>query len=553
MSVSKSNPAAQSAAPAPKRFVFEARRAKAPPPEGLSWELQVAVFLAAVVLVISRRPDAVLNPQFFGEDGGIWFPEAYMLGWVSALTRPEHGYFQTLPKLVSAIALLVPFRFAPLLMNLVGITVQVLPVNMLLSTRCRNWAPLFVRSLMAILYVGLPNSFELNAAIVEGQWHLALLACLVVLGTVPPNVWWRMFDAGVILLSGVTGPFSLVLLCIAIVFWFLRRDRWRMIIVGIVGIGALIQLSAIVQSAAATRPRVGLGASPELFVRLLAGQVYLGALLGGSAFNNTHLSFRLLAAVAVLGTAVVVYCISKARPEWKLFLAFAFLIFAAGLRNPMMSMTIPQWKVLVDTPGIRYWFFPMVGFVWALVWCATTSGTRLIRILAGAALLLMLYGIGQDWVYPAYPDLGFQQYAAKFASAAPGTVVTIPIVPAGWTMRLTKHTPLCRSMPFGRIDEPSAGARVLNAADAAGWVAAKAPVERVSLFIDGKGVGSTRPSILRPDVDTLYPQFSMKDKGWGAVLDLSNVPPGRHEIEARASDAHGCDAEFDAVSVERVK
>src|ERR1700753_3027620 len=71
----------------------------------IGWKLQVIVFAIAFAAVLSRRPDALFNPQFFGEDGSIWFPDAYSFGWLLPLFHSQNGYFQTLPRLVASLAL----------------------------------------------------------------------------------------------------------------------------------------------------------------------------------------------------------------------------------------------------------------------------------------------------------------------------------------------------------------------------------------------------------------------------------------------------------------
>src|SRR6476659_827700 len=95
-----------------------------------------ALFLSALVFafaVLSRRPDALLNPQFFAEDGNVWFAEAYNFGWLKALFITHTGYFQTLPRLGAALAFAVPLAHAPLVMNLIGLLVQIAPAIHLLS------------------------------------------------------------------------------------------------------------------------------------------------------------------------------------------------------------------------------------------------------------------------------------------------------------------------------------------------------------------------------------------------------------------------------------
>src|SRR5690349_12056595 len=118
-----------------------------------------ALFLSAVVFafaVISRRPDALLDPQFFAEDGNVWFGEAYNFGWLKALFMAHTGYFQTLPRLGAALALAVPLAHAPLVMNLIGLLVQIAPAIYLVSARPSHWAPLRIRLLMAAGYLAVP-------------------------------------------------------------------------------------------------------------------------------------------------------------------------------------------------------------------------------------------------------------------------------------------------------------------------------------------------------------------------------------------------------------
>ena len=514
----------------------------------VGWRSQIGVFVIGFLAVVSRRPDALLNAQFYGEDGSIWFPEAYMFGWGRSLLHPQNAYFQTLPRLAVSLALLVPLQFAPLLTNVIGITLQVLPVNVLLSSRCRNWGPLWVRALMAFIYIGLPNTRELNATITEGQWHLALLVCLVVLAYTPRTISGRILDVGATILCGLSGPFSMILLPIAACFWWLRRERWRLVPVGLLAVTAAIQFSAFMQNAEATRSQVGLGATPKLFGEILGGQVFLGAMLGEKSSPTQH-GDKLLVLAAFMGTCVVAYCVMRAQLEIKLFLCFAFLVFAASLRNPMASLITPQWEILKIATGVRYWFFPMLGFCWALVWCLAASRNVAIQSAVACCLLVMGVGIRRDWLYPAYTDFHFRDRARQFQSAQAGTLVSIPIYPDGWAMRLTKKGPLCRNVPIGHVDEPAPGSNVIGPVTVRGWAAAVEPIQRVSIIVDGSPVSSVALSGRRPDVDGSYPWFRFKDKEWASTVDLSKLSPGPHEISVRAVESSGCDAEFDAISI----
>ena len=550
MSVSSSRSAEPHSAPLGASFTASAPRNNLNDSAGISWKLQLFVFVLAAAVVVSRRPDALFNPQFFGEDGPVWYGQAYAFGWLASLTHQYGGYLQTLPRLAASVALLVPLRFAPLVMNLIGITIQVLPVTVLLSSRCSNWASLSMRAFMAIVYIALPNTTELDVSITNAQWHLALIACMLVLASITRDFRWRIFDIAVFLLSGLTGPFCILLLPIATLFWWRRREPSRLIPVVILAATSVVQVVTILQASAANRPKVGLGATPELFIRLLAGQVYLGALLGQHSLPaNKNIFF--LAVVAVLGTAILVYCFIKTKLELKLLILFAELILATSLLRPMMSMTVPQWEVLKQSLGIRYWFFPMLAFAWALIWCAGTSKTKPVRIAAWFGLVCMLIGILHDWEYTPYPSFHFQQRAQEFAHVAPGSFMSIAIYPPGWTLDITKRNPACDSMPVGHIEQPAQNARVSGAIGVSGWVSGMHPIRQISVYVDHSLMQSTIPNLKRPDIDQSYLRSPIKDKGWATTIDLSKIAPGHHEIVARAFGKGACEADIAATSIER--
>src|SRR5215471_20971793 len=95
---------------------------------------ELAVFLAALLILFLRRPDALLNAQFYAEDGARWFADAYHVGW-RCLLIPDSGYLQTVSRLIGLAMQWIPFVLVPLFMNLCALSFQILPVNIFLSSR----------------------------------------------------------------------------------------------------------------------------------------------------------------------------------------------------------------------------------------------------------------------------------------------------------------------------------------------------------------------------------------------------------------------------------
>lgn len=517
--------------------------------EGLGWRMQLLLFVIAALLVISRRPDVVTHPQFFAEDGAVWFAEAYRLTFLHSLLTPDAGYVQTFPRLVAALATAVPLLFAPALMNVIGIVVQVLPVNVLAAERSAIWGSLPLRLLMGLTYIALPNSRELDVVITNAQWHLALLACLLILAAAPKTWKECVFDCTVLLVSGLTGPFCIFLVPVAAVIWWVRRDKWRAVPFILTAICAVIQIAVVYQADPVIRSRAPLGASLRVLVEILSSHVFLAALLGYANYP-AHLSLRALTVVAIAGLAIIVYATLRAKWEYKLMIVFCMLVFAASMASPLVSKTEPQWLVLQQAYGIRYWFFPMLAFSWSLLWCVQHGGSKIMRGSASFLLILMVAGAAKDWEYPAFPDRNFAQSARKFEGLRPGEAMTFPLYPDGWSMQLVKDVRNCSTLPNGSIDAPPNAAHVSGTFELSGWVNADEPVKELSVYLDGTKVKTLIPTIQRPDVDRHYPGSPLKNKGWTGALNVSGAKPGAHVIELRARLSNGCEAIVGAGSVE---
>jgi hypothetical protein len=407
-----------------------------------AWQHAV-IFLVAFAVIVSRRPDAVFHPQFYSEDGYVWFADAYNLGWWPALFRTWAGYFQTLPRLVASLALLVPFSRVPLLLNIAAIFFQILPANLLLSSRSSVWGSLRFRIILASMYLVLPNCDEVYRGITNAQWSLVLCVFMLLVARAPRSTGERFFDVLILLLSGLTGPFCIFLSPIAIFLAWKHRDSWRWVGAGILTGCCLIQLCALVFLARSARLHEALGASPGLFGRLLGSQVYLEALLGGnklSAVPGLWITI-FLCCVAIGGTAFVAICIRKSPMAIKLFFVFSGAVFASGLINPFLwdpPPNVPVWVLYASSPGLRYWFFPTLTFAWSLLW-GYRSRIAPVKITSAILLCLMCLGILRDWRHNPFLETNLADSIACFEAAPAGTIVTIPEFPRDWDMKLVKH------------------------------------------------------------------------------------------------------------------
>ena len=406
------------------------------------FDIQAIIFLVGFLIVFSRRPDAILNAQFFAEDGRVWYGDAYNYGLYS-LFMPEAGYLHVLHRTIALFALLFPLSLAPLVMNLCAIVVQILPVNLFLSSRFSD-IPLKMRLLGSFLYLAVPNTAEIHANVTNVQWHLALMAILVLLGRPASSWWWRIFDGAVLVLTTVSSPIGMVLVPVAAVLWWKRRQGWSALSVALLVPGAIVVgLIALFTHDRMVAPN---GPTFSRFAAILGRQVFLSSLLGRNT-QDWLLQLRYVHLVegiaTVAGLAVLLYALRYGQMELRLFVLIAYAAFALGLVRPLAGLPDrPQWEWLcVPGCGNRYYFLPMLAFLASLLWIASRRASPMaLRSIAVALLLLMPIGIYRDWKYPPFSDLHFSQYAAQFEKAPPGTKIVIPINPsAHWNLELTKH------------------------------------------------------------------------------------------------------------------
>jgi len=406
------------------------------------WRFCIFLFVAAFAVIVLRRPDAILNPQFWAEDGAVFYADAYNKGMIVPLLSPHGGYLDTFPRLTAAFSQLFPLSWAPLLFNLTALVLRVLPVGLILSSRfCELMPDWKTRLFLSFLYLALPNSWEINAGILSGKTHLSLLAFMILSAPPSSHPRWLFFDKGIILLSGLSGPFCIILTPLSALFWLHRRDKRSRALFFMIGICTVIQ--GIFLMTGDARPQRTLGATPELFVKILTTQVFLGALVGQKGLELLHHARWhniVVIIVALLGHLALINALLKAPLPLRLFVLYGLFIFCAALLSPLVNLTDPQWPLLL-LPGVggRYWFIPMLVFISVLVWSLRGAGSFISRRLAAFALAVMLLGIVLDWRYPAFKDLNFREHASQFESSPRGTQASIPLNPLGWSITLVRH------------------------------------------------------------------------------------------------------------------
>lgn len=418
----------------------------------------LGLLLASAAAIAVRRPDVFTRAQFWAEDGMEFYARAYNEPGLALILTPYGGYLQVFPRLVGLASQLVPFADAPLLIAIVALGVQAIAPALLVTDRFAWAVPSrAVRILLAMTIVAAPNLMEVHVNATNGHVHLAFLASLILLAEPRPSRAWRAFDVGFLLLSGFSGPFCLLLLPVAAVAWWHRRDRWSLVRLGCVALPALVQLAVLSPRSspptdstsrgfAIRAPLTPHGATPGNLLRLFGGQIVTGALLGWHSYVALYAgAFAahpwLPALLGLLGIAFL------ARAAWmtdsfalRLLLLYATLHMSAGLASPIIIGDRPLWELLaLPGAGQRYYYTMTLAFLATLLWTLACDPRYAMRAIAGALLALaLLVGVPRDWQLPPREDLDFPAQVERLARSPAGKVVRVPILPATFEMVLVR-------------------------------------------------------------------------------------------------------------------
>lgn len=403
------------------------------------------IFFLFACFIAFRRPDSISNPQFWAEDGKIWFADAYNNG-LRALITPQDGYLQTLSRVTALGAQFFSITYAPLIFNLTAILVQTLPPFLLTTPRVKKYIPsLRLRILLIAIYLLLPNMGEMYINITNAYWYLALSA-FILLSCKEKKV--QLFDVGVIFLSGLSGPLSIFLAPIFLLSdlidnGFFRKSKNITPQTILYCMTALVQICTLFNSRGIERVSVPARTSFSLLVDIIEKQIIWGSLAGlrGQVFiqkylgSNAHAFYHLTTIIA-LGLVIIAFM--KGPRIIRQCIAFSILVFISVL---IINVSWADWS---NSYELRYWLIPMLAFQSSLVWCLYYKNPTIIRITGGVFLSIFFffclrnYRFYEFFRYGPYLDLHYQEYAKTFEELPSGQTLTIPINPSGWEMRLRK-------------------------------------------------------------------------------------------------------------------
>lgn len=516
-------------------------------PPAASTRVLFGALLAAILLL--RSPESLLYPQFWAEDGTVFFQDAFNDGFWSTILQPVSGYLHTFPRLVAGLSLLFPMERAPLVFNLAAFATQLLPALYLLSPRLARHLPSFsARAAAALLYTAIPASYETHVNLTNSHWYLALTAVCILMADPAADRRIRTAEVFLAALFSLTGPFSVLFLPLVAarlpgIAGGARALRSRLVPV-VIAAGGLVQLGCAAASARISAAAPSGPLSLQELATVVSMHAFFNAIFGINGFSRFHHLLppaAYLLGLCALGFFLVVAVRDRVTPLLTLFY-LAALSIALSLAFPLNDLRL--W--LHPRAGPRYFLFACLFVQFSVLHLAfaARSFKSVGYVLLAAAVTL---GIPADFFHPGQPDGHWAGNTAAFQSLPAGSDFYVPVLPL-YHSGLTLHKDSTRRGPSAlsglrpltsraaadfTVSRPTRVTLAEAGNDdfllVAGWAidaAAREPAGGVWVLIDDK----VFPAVTGLPTDRGGEGHSYAAAGFSRLIPVGEIGPGPHRV-----------------------
>jgi hypothetical protein len=321
---------------------------------------------------------------------------------------------------LALIATMFPLRWGPIVMTLLGITVQAGTAALLMSKRLANQIPsAAVRFTLGFFLVAHPYSDELFGNVAHGQWYLAIVSMAIVYAEPSNKLFLRAFDAVLLTMNCLTGPYAPLVAGAAWSHW--KSKRTGLILALMATVTAVITVAVILN-----HPRTGLAKIHRfaLFERMIANQVLSGPVLGLWYIQRIPMTVYFdyqMSIIAWFAVLVILLGMRKSPP-------FIRAIAALGAFSSLTCLITQATWFGLGNPGMgeRYFYFLGLVFMFCVYIWSREAKYSVVRWWFRWLLACSAYAIFCNWVYaPPNPKWNYGPQIAKYDHLKTGEKLVI--------------------------------------------------------------------------------------------------------------------------------
>jgi hypothetical protein len=358
-----------------------------------------ALLGAAWAAMLWRAPNLLWWPRFHAEEGKWYFSYAFEHGFADGLVYVyfRAAYLNLATNLATATASLVPLERAPLITTLFAFAIQSLPLAIILFGRSRLFATPWRKVAGCALVVFAPHlPGEVWLTTLQSQVILGVVSLLILLEDVDPMSRARRWTYRALLaFGGLSGPYSILLGPAFALAAVARRQRERLVQLGVLALSLGVQASIYlgIDRANPLRAREDHGWHvAEAAMRQISWPLF------GEA-GATRIAEWLPGAGGLLLTAFVLWLVAH-QVDWRLRRVRA-VDDTTLLGAAFLCLFTATSALSIGPPGGRYAVVP--GFaILLLVLQRSSSPTRWVRVVAVALLAFALTAGTRTNLHSAY-------------------------------------------------------------------------------------------------------------------------------------------------------
>ena len=380
---------------------------------------------AVLLVLFLRRPESFLHPQFFAEDGAVFYMGADRDPWGSVMS-PYAGYLHLAARLVAAAC----SGLNPLLIPAAYFTASIGAVLLLTLALFSPRVGLPLPGLLALGLVLAPHTGEVFDNLTNLQWigSIGLIVLLIARDPERPAQW--LADLGCAAVISLSGVFSVLFAPLFAARAGVRRTLASVALALVVCACGMIQAGEFLRFPAQPAPNP---VTPVLALATFGHRVWLGLLSPPALADGAPIWARAAAGAAGLALLAALGLASGASRARRMVLASALsLLVAAAIyrfRGEILALASVR-------NGDRYFFVPKVCIIWILILGMRRASA--LRWLSGALLAALLANTCLTFRFERWKDYDWPYWAGRIAKEER---VVVPVNPEGFTFTYERPRP----------------------------------------------------------------------------------------------------------------
>jgi hypothetical protein len=397
----------------------------------------LVLFPVCFFLSWAKCPDSLLNPQFWAEDGAIFYAQQF--GRPAPLLFTSYsGYLHFVPRLVAWLLTGVDAAHAPFAYNLAALVVGAFCIAYAIT----RMSPLFGGAVALLAFFLTPTVGDQFGTPTNIQWLGQFALIFAVLNSKQSRPY-RPLDAAPILFVlalALTGPFSIIDTAFIFLAWGLSlagrgwsiSRPYALAVARIVTDIDPVRLGALVLGAAAqtaTAASHNMRTPVEAYTLTMQDMATLGVTKLNTVYMYTMLGVRdkeqLLLGVVYAFICIVVFVSAIRQPRTDRLIKLFLLTI--GVAQPVIAH-LKQGNFYTYAVVSRYFYFlGVVAFCCAATTLLSMRGKYRFGAITAAIVCLALYFVWRPLllVRPPFVDMNWPAYAARISAGDHNVLVPL--------------------------------------------------------------------------------------------------------------------------------